>query len=193
MSIMNDVLFNMQSKLEGDQFGEFVFRSAVFAHQQADVLHLVICFIVLDFPVVRHLREVPLPVSSDAHHFTLILSAQSLHHLLRIEGSAHYFRPKRVRSLQQFLLPNLLAFVNVGVELGSILHIRPQESGIRHNCSHFLLTIEVVLLWVLESIVVVLDGRCEDESLLLRGELFTSFAKSAVSSMSLVLEVVEWK
>lgn len=55
-----------------------------------------------------------------------------------------------------------------------------------------MLAVEVVLLWVAEAIVVVFDGRGEDEALFLRRWGRTCLANSAVSSMSLVLEVVEW-
>jgi hypothetical protein len=57
--------------------------------------------------------------------------------------------------------------MEIGVELGGILHVRPKECGIGIDFPDSLLGVEVVLLGVLEAVVVVLYGRCEDGSLLL--------------------------
>lgn len=140
-----------------------------------------------------HLSEMPFPLSSNAHHLSLVLSAQCFNYFLSVEGGAYHFGSEGIGSLQKLFLPDLLALVDVGIELGGILHVRPQDCRVWYCCPHFLLAVEVVLLWVLESVVIVLDGGGEDQSFLLRGERATCLAKSAVSSMSLVLEVVEWK
>lgn len=100
-----------------------VLRTAVLAYQQSDVGNQMVCFVILDVFVVLHLGIVPLLVASYAHDFAFVLAFQGINNFLGIESRANYFRLEGIRRLQQFFLPNVLALVEIGVELSCILNI----------------------------------------------------------------------
>jgi hypothetical protein len=126
-----------------------------------------ICLISFNLLVMLYLSEMPLLGSSYAYIFSLMLSFQSLNHLLSVKLSTDYFGPKWSRSLKQLILPYILTFIEIGIELCSILNIRSQNSYIGISLPNLFFTIQIILLRILISIMIIFDRRRKDNSLFL--------------------------
>lgn len=126
-----------------------------------------ICLISFNLSVMLNLSEMSLFRSPDTDVFSFVLSLQSVNHLLSVKLSTDYFGFKWSRSLQKFILPYLLTFIEICIELGGILNIWSQNRDIRINLPNFFLTIQIILLWILIAIMIIFDRCCKDNSLFL--------------------------
>lgn len=126
-----------------------------------------ICLISFNLLIMLYLSEMPLLRSSYAYIFSLMLSFQSLNHLLSVKLSTDYFGSKWSRSLKQLILPYILTFIEIGIDLCGILNIRSQNSYIRISLPNLFLTIQIILLRILISIMIIFDRRRKDNSLFL--------------------------
>lgn len=126
-----------------------------------------ICLISFNLSVMLDLSEMPLFRSPNTDVFSFVLSLQSFNHLLSVKLSTDYFGFKWSRSLQKFILPYFLTFIEICIELGGILNIWSQNRDIRINLPNFFLTIQIILLWILIAIMIIFDRCCKDNSLFL--------------------------
>lgn len=126
-----------------------------------------ICLISFNLSVMLNLSEMSLFRSPDTDVFSFVLSLQSVNHLLSVKLSTDYFGFKWSWSLQKFILPYFLTFIEIGIELGGILNIWSQNGDIRINLPNFFLTIQIILLWILIAIMIIFDRCCKYNSLFL--------------------------
>jgi hypothetical protein len=167
-------------------------KASVLLEEVADVLAVVAGLAIADLAVVTHLLVVA-GLARKGSHLPCLLARQRLGHCLRVGLAAHDPGPEGVWHGEKAFFKETLRLVEVGKGFSAVLDVRTQECRIFIDGKHLLLAVEVVLAGVLKAEVVVLERGGEDDLLLLRGGGSTFLAKSAVSSISLVLEVTELK